>query len=91
VSNSGRLGAALRRTAEARGWPWRVELLFNPDKALRETSAVVATADGPILDIAEQWVNLARAVVEYSALAPWIVAFADPDELSDCRASKVSS
>ena len=90
VSNSGRLGATLRQIAGARGWPWRVELLFNPDRALRETSAIVATADGPILDNAAHWANLARAVVEHSVPEPWIVSFVDPDRLPAPNASEIS-
>ncbi len=38
VSNSGRLKTLLRETAEARGWPWQIELVASPDRVLRETS-----------------------------------------------------
>ena len=34
VSNSGRLASAIREMAEARGWDWSVELMFNPDAHL---------------------------------------------------------
>lgn len=36
VSNSGRLGGLIARVAEAHGWPWRVELVPDPDPLLRD-------------------------------------------------------
>jgi hypothetical protein len=63
VSNSGKLAAAIREIAAAHGWPWTVELPFAPDRLLRESSAIVATADGPVLDAAARWTSLARHVV----------------------------
>ena len=61
VSNSGRLRRLIEETAEKQGWPWRVELVFNPDRDLVEaTGAVVATADGMVLDRCGDWFNLVR-------------------------------
>ena len=34
VSNSGRLKALMEELAAARGWPWRVELVPDPDAVL---------------------------------------------------------
>lgn len=62
VSNSGRLRALLLAEAEARGWPWTVELTANPDRDLAASQDIVATSDSWILDRAERWFNLTEAV-----------------------------
>lgn len=64
VSNSGRLVEFMRGMGSSRGWPWFVELDFDPDAVLRGSDQVVATADGVILDAAQRWLNLGRRVVE---------------------------
>ena len=66
VSNSGRLKTLLLRIAGERGWGWDVELLHNPDRALREASECIATADGAILDRSTRSLTLARAVIDAS-------------------------
>jgi len=63
VSNSGRLKLLMEELAAAGGWPWRVELVANPDRVLDCTEQVVATADSVILDRCQRWFNLARAAV----------------------------
>jgi len=63
VSNSGRLKTILAQIAEEHGWPWEIRLVPDPDKILRQTDEIVATADSAILDECRHWVNLARAVV----------------------------
>ena len=73
ISNSGRLKALMLEVASERGWPWAVELVPNPDKVLADSTAVVATADGGILDAGPRWFNLARRVVERSVPSAWIV------------------
>jgi len=64
VSNSGRLKAILEQTAEAHQWPWEIRLVPDPDKILRQTDQLLATADSGILDDCGRWVNLARAVID---------------------------
>jgi hypothetical protein len=64
VSNSGRLKTLLEQTAEAHGWPWEIQLVPDPDKILRQTDQLVATADSGILDECGRWVNLARAAID---------------------------
>lgn len=66
VSNSGRLAALILQRAEERGWPWGVELSFNPDPILASSPEVVATADAGILDHGVRWLNLARSVLSAS-------------------------
>jgi hypothetical protein len=64
VSNSGRLKTILEQTAEAHKWPWEIRLVPDPDKILRQTDQLVATADSGILDECGRWVNLARAAID---------------------------
>ena len=64
VSNSGRLKAVIEDVARVNAWPWRVELVFDPDKVLVAARAeLVVTADSVILDGCGPWLSLARAVV----------------------------
>jgi hypothetical protein len=64
VSNSGRLKQVIESVAREAGWGWSVEVVANPDAELSAArEAVVATADGMILDRCRQWFSLARAVV----------------------------
>jgi len=63
VSNSGRLKKIMDQIAAARGWPWSVELVPDPDALLAETPEIVATADSVILDRCRTWCNLARETV----------------------------
>jgi hypothetical protein len=64
VSNSGRFKSVLQETAAAHKWPWEVRLVPDPDKILRQTDQLVATADSGIVDECNRWVNLARAAIE---------------------------
>jgi hypothetical protein len=73
VSNSGRLQRRLLDLASNRGWDWQVELVFNPDKVLAETTAVIATSDSAILDRCARWLNLVRRVTTRSIPEAWIV------------------
>ncbi len=73
ISNSGRLKALMAEIAAGHGWRWVIELVPNPDKVLEVSEAIVATADGGILDQGPRWFNLARRVVEASVPSAWIV------------------
>lgn len=64
VSNSGRLRGLILDVAQARGWDWKVELVFNPDPLLARSPEIVATADSGILDRCERWFCLARVAIE---------------------------
>lgn len=50
VSNSGRLAARINRLAGERGWPWSVDVVFNPDHALPESNRIVVSSDSAVLD-----------------------------------------
>ena len=40
-----------------------VELVFNPDRVLRESEPVIATSDGVVLDRCRQRVDLTRHII----------------------------
>jgi hypothetical protein len=64
VSNSGRLKTIMQDLAAKRGWPWRMELVGNPDGVLAAAGEIIATADSVVLDRARSWFNLARATID---------------------------
>jgi hypothetical protein len=64
VSNSGRLKGVIEEVARSHGWPWRVELVIDPDKPLAAAhDDLISTADSVILDRCGRWIPLARDVV----------------------------
>jgi hypothetical protein len=73
VSNSGRLKKIMEAVAAEAGWPWRIELVSNPDALLVDSPEVVATADSAILDRCPAWWNLAAEAVRREAPQAWIV------------------
>jgi hypothetical protein len=73
VSNSGRLAARLREAAAEAGWPWSVETVFDPDRDLIRSQAVVVSSDSSVLDGAARWTDLASQVVAESVPDAWIV------------------
>lgn len=73
VSNSGRLAGLLRELAEAKALPWEVELVWDPDRVLVGSDAVVATADAQILDAGVEWVDLPGALIERVGARAWVI------------------
>ncbi len=73
VSNSGRLRALLLGLAERRGWPWTVELAYDPDAELAAGDAVACSADSVILDRCTRWFNLAWSVLEPLLDDAWLI------------------
>jgi hypothetical protein len=79
VSNSGRLAGRLRARAEAAGLPWQVELVWDPDRVLVSSEAIVATGDARILDANVRWIDLPGVLVELVARAgvrAWVIDLA---------------
>lgn len=74
VSNSGRLKTAMLDLASARGWTWDVQLEFNPDKLLADTTAIIATSDSVVLDRCARWINAAREIITTRVPQPFVVA-----------------
>lgn len=73
VSNSGRLREFMRREAAERNWPWRIELVIDPDPILARADEPVATSDSVILNRCRRWVNLAREVVMADVPDAWLL------------------
>ena len=73
VSNSGRLAERVRRTAGERGWPWTVEVAFNPDRTIVNSGRVAVTSDSNVLDGVARWLNLSRLLVEGHVARPWLI------------------
>jgi hypothetical protein len=77
VSNSGRLGKIMETLAAERGWPWRIELVPNPDEVLAATGEIIVTADSVVLDQCQQWFNLTRQVIDQQIPHAKVVPLAD--------------
>jgi len=65
VSNSGRLAEIVRRSAAAKKLRLQAMTADRVDETLKESAAVVASADSAILDRCGSWLNLARIAVEW--------------------------
>lgn len=63
VGNSGRLRSFLLEVSAEAGWPWTVELAFNPDAVLGAASEIVASSDSVVLDRCSRWCNVAREII----------------------------
>jgi hypothetical protein len=76
VSNSGRLAQKIRELSADRDWPWSVEVVMNPDKAIRASSDRIAvTSDSNILDGVKEWINLGEILVAQHVPEAWVVDF----------------
>ncbi len=75
VSNSGRLAARLRETAARHGLAWTAELVADPDVLLKESAAIVVSADSAVLDGAGRWCDLAAELVGEGA--EWLLELGD--------------
>jgi hypothetical protein len=73
VSNSGRLAERIRSLAAARGWPWEVEAVFNPDRRIVESGRVAVTSDSNVIDGAARWLNFGRHLVERHVPRAWVI------------------
>lgn len=73
ISNSGRLAQRIRALAAARGWPWQVEVVMNPDQLLRATDRIILTSDSNILDAATRWINSNALLIKEHLPQAWIV------------------
>ena len=60
VSNSGRLASKITDLAARHGWPWLVEVIFNPDAAIIASPSIAITSDSSILNHVSLWSDLKR-------------------------------
>jgi len=73
ISNSGRLATRIRDLAAERGWPWTIELLFNPDNYIASSRRIAITSDSVILDRVTRWVNFKLEVIEQRIGESWMI------------------
>ncbi len=72
VSNSGRLATLFRAVAPSDRWS--VELVPNPDTALKAIrDAVVATSDGVVMQECQRWADLPAWVIARHGIPVWLV------------------
>ncbi len=64
VSNSGRLKSLLLEISKANRFGWEVELVFDPDKVLSQSTGIIITSDGRVLDEVDKWFNLGAYLIE---------------------------
>jgi len=77
VSNSGRLRATLCQEAETHGWSWQVDVADNVDRLLAESSDIVVTSDGWILDHARRWFNVTELILAKTHAAARVIDLGD--------------
>jgi hypothetical protein len=73
ISNSGRLAGRIRETAAQQGWPWSVEVVFNPDTVILASDQIAVTSDSNILDGVGRWINLGSHLIRERLPAAWLV------------------
>jgi hypothetical protein len=77
ISNSGRLAKVMREIAATRGWPWKIELLFNPDERIISSNKIAITSDSIILDHAARWANFSRHIIAKRLPNSWRIDLSD--------------
>ena len=78
ISNSGRLARRIADIAERHGWPWMVEVVFNPDAQIVSSSSIAITSDSSILDRVETWTNLKSYLVQQRLNHSWLIDLRSP-------------
>ncbi len=73
VSNSGRLAQRLRELAAGGGWPWEVEVTFNPDREIVNSGRVAVTSDSNVLDGAPRWFNFNEYLIAKYLPRAWVI------------------
>jgi hypothetical protein len=72
ISNSGRLAKLMREIAVTHHWPWKIDLLFNPDERIISSNKIAITSDSVILDRVTRWANFSRHIIEKRLPDAWI-------------------
>ena len=73
VSNSGRLAAKITDLGARNGWPWDVQVVFNPDSAIIASPAVAITSDSSILDRVARWSDLKSHLLAHEIPNAWML------------------
>jgi hypothetical protein len=79
ISNSGRLAKLMREIAATHRWPWKIDLLFNPDERIISSNKIAITSDSVILDGVARWTNFSRHIIEKRLPNAWIANLALPE------------
>jgi hypothetical protein len=77
ISNSGRLAEKLRQFAGEHGWPWTVDVLFNPDTTMTASERIAVTSDAIVLDGVSGWVDLKAYLIQQYVPDAWIVSLGE--------------
>jgi hypothetical protein len=77
VSNSGRLASKISSVSIEQGWPWQVEVVFNPDSMIISSPAVAITSDSSILDRVERWADLKSYLLAKEIPEAWLIDLSD--------------
>jgi len=73
VSNSGRLAARIAEIGLQQGWPWQVEVVFNPDAMIISSTAVAITSDSSILNRVQRWADLKAYLLATKIPHAWMI------------------
>lgn len=73
ISNSGRLAQRISDLATRRGWPWSIEVVFNPDAAILASKGVAVTSDSLILDGVKRWINFSDHLIRHYLPQSWTI------------------
>jgi hypothetical protein len=73
VSNSGRLASRINDLALQRNWPWKVDVVFNPDSVIVASSSIAITSDAAILDHVERWTDLKSYLLAKRIPDAWLI------------------
>jgi hypothetical protein len=79
ISNSGRLANLMREIAATHRWPWKIDLLFNPDERIISSNKIAITSDSVILDGVARWANFSRHIIEKRLPDAWVVDLELPE------------
>jgi hypothetical protein len=85
VSNSRRLATRIAEIVLQRGWPWRVEAVFNPDGMIVSSTAVAITSDSSILNRVERWTDLKTYLHATEIPNAWMIDLSLPVNLESSR------
>ncbi len=80
VSNSGRLASRINEFAREQGWPWNVDVVFNPDSEIVASSSIAVTSDATILDHVNRWTDLKSYLLAKRIPEAWLLdlSFKEP-------------
>lgn len=73
ISNSGRLASRIAEIAACHGWPWQVEVVFNPDSQIIASPAIAITSDSSILDRVARWVDFKTYLLAQRIPGAWVI------------------